>query len=146
MKLNELHYSVGSRKERKRVGRGTSSGCGKTAGRGTKGQLSRQGGKTRLGFEGGQMPLFRRVPKRGFNNINHKEYSIINLSDLNRFDDGANVTTSLLLETGVIKKKLFGVKLLAKGSLDKKLNIKVNKASNAAIKAVKDAGGTIEVI
>ena len=91
MNLHELKASEGSRRNRKRVGRGTSSGQGKTAGKGTKGQLARQGGKTRLGFEGGQMPLFRRMPKRGFKNINRKEFAIINLNDLNRFEDGAEV-------------------------------------------------------
>ncbi len=146
MKLNELQPSEGSRHARKRVGRGTSSGYGKTAGKGTKGQLARQGGKTRLGFEGGQMPLFRRVPKRGFKNVNRKEYAIVNLSDLNRFDDGAEITAKVLLYAGVIKKELSGVKLLANGELNKKLTIKVNKASEAAKKAVEAAGGSIEVM
>ncbi len=146
MKLNELQPSEGSRHARKRVGRGTSSGYGKTAGKGTKGQLARQGGKTRLGFEGGQMPLFRRVPKRGFKNVNRKEYAIVNLSDLNRFDDGAEITAKVLLDAGVIKKELSGVKLLANGELNKKLTIKVNKASEAAKKAVEAAGGSIEVM
>ncbi len=99
MKLHELTPSEGSRHSKKRLGRGTSSGQGKTAGKGTKGQLARQGGKTRLGFEGGQMPLFRRMPKRGFNNINRKEYAIVNLSDLNRFEDGADVTAAALVES-----------------------------------------------
>lgn len=146
MKLNELQPSEGSRHARKRVGRGTSSGYGKTAGKGTKGQLARQGGKTRLGFEGGQMPLFRRVPKRGFKNVNRREYAIVNLSDLNRFDDGAEITAKVLLDAGVIKKELSGVKLLANGELNKKLTIKVNKASEAAKKAVEAAGGSIEVM
>lgn len=146
MKLNELQPNEGSRHARKRVGRGTSSGYGKTAGKGTKGQLARQGGKTRLGFEGGQMPLFRRVPKRGFKNVNRKEYAIVNLSDLNRFDDGAEITTKVLLDAGVIKKELSGVKLLANGELNKKLTVKVNKASEAAKKAVEAAGGSIEVM
>lgn len=146
MKLNELQPNEGSRHARKRVGRGTSSGYGKTAGKGTKGQLARQGGKTRLGFEGGQMPLFRRLPKRGFKNVNRKEYAIVNLSDLNRFDDGAEITAKVLLDTGVIKKELSGVKLLANGELNKKLTVKVNKASEAAKKAVEAAGGSIEVM
>ena len=103
MQLHELKPSVGSRHSRKRLGRGTSSGQGKTAGKGTKGQLARQGGKTRLGFEGGQMPLFRRMPKRGFNNINRKEYAVVNLSDLNRFDDGAEVTPAALIDAGIVK-------------------------------------------
>ncbi|KMO61789.1 50S ribosomal protein L15, partial [Lacticaseibacillus rhamnosus] len=130
----------------KRLGRGTSSGQGKTAGKGTKGQLARQGGKTRLGFEGGQMPLFRRMPKRGFNNINRKEYAIVNLSDLNRFDDGAEVTPAALIDAGIVKNEKNGVKLLADGKLEKKLTIKVAKASTAAKAAVEAAGGSIEVI
>ena len=146
MKLHELQTSPGSRRPRKRVGRGTSSGYGKTAGRGQKGQLARSGGKTRLGFEGGQMPLFRRMPKRGFNNINRKEYAIINLDDLNQFRAGSEVTARVLLEAGVIKKELSGIKLLANGELKKKLTVKVNKVSKAAKEAVEAAGGTIEVI
>ncbi|WP_155287458.1 50S ribosomal protein L15 [Lacticaseibacillus zhaodongensis] len=146
MKLHELTPSEGSRHSRKRLGRGTSSGTGKTAGKGTKGQLARQGGKTRLGFEGGQMPLFRRMPKRGFNNINRKEYAVVNLGDLNRFEDGTEVTPALLNEVGLVKNERDGVKLLANGELTKKLTIKVAKASNAAKEAVAAAGGSIEVI
>ncbi|KRM54219.1 50S ribosomal protein L15 [Lacticaseibacillus sharpeae] len=146
MKLHELTPSEGSRHSKKRLGRGTSSGQGKTAGKGTKGQLARQGGKTRLGFEGGQMPLFRRMPKRGFNNINRKEYAIVNLSDLNRFEDGADVTAAALVESGLVKNEQDGIKLLGNGELTKKLNIKVAKASAAAQAAVVAAGGTIEVI
>lgn len=111
MKLHELEVSAGSRKARKRVGRGTSSGYGKTAGRGQKGQLSRSGGKTRIGFEGGQMPLFRRMPKRGFNNINRKEYTIVSLNDLNQFEAGSTVDAQALLDSKIIKKQLAGVKL-----------------------------------
>jgi large subunit ribosomal protein L15 len=146
MKLHELTPSEGSRHSKKRLGRGTSSGQGKTAGKGTKGQLARQGGKTRLGFEGGQMPLFRRMPKRGFNNINRKEYAIVNLSDLNRFEDGTEVTAALLVESGLVKNEQDGIKLLGNGEVTKKLNIKVAKASAAAKAAVEAAGGTIEVI
>ncbi|RHW47716.1 50S ribosomal protein L15 [Bombilactobacillus bombi] len=146
MKLHELQTSPGSRHSRKRVGRGTSSGFGKTAGRGQKGQLARSGGKTRIGFEGGQIPLFRRMPKRGFNNINRKEYAIVNLDDLNQFRAGTEVNARVLLEAGVIKKELSGIKLLANGELKKKLTIKVNKVSKAAKEAVEAAGGTIEVI
>ncbi|MBP2057242.1 large subunit ribosomal protein L15 [Lactobacillus colini] len=146
MKLNELKPATGSRRSRKRVGRGTSSGYGKTAGRGQKGQLARTGGKTRLGFEGGQMPLFRRMPKRGFNNINRKEYAIINLEDLNRFEDGSEVTIETLKSVGLVKKELAGVKLLANGELKAKLTVKVNKVSKAAKEAVEAAGGTVEVI
>lgn len=129
MKLNELKATEGSRRNRKRVGRGTSSGYGKTSGRGQKGQLARSGGKTRLGFEGGQMPLYRRMPKRGFNNINRKEYAIINLNDLNKFEAGSEVTIDSLKEAGIVKKELAGVKLLANGKLDVKLTVKVNKVS-----------------
>lgn len=146
MKLHELKPSEGSRRNRKRVGRGTSSGTGKTSGRGQKGQLARSGGKTRLGFEGGQMPLFRRMPKRGFKNINRKEYAIINLSDLNRFEDGAEVTSATLIESGLVKKELSGIKLLAKGEVSVKVNVKVAKCSEAAKKAVEAAGGSVEVI
>ena len=141
MKLHELQASEGSRHNRKRVGRGTSSGTGKTAGRGQKGLLARSGGKTRLGFEGGQMPLYRRMPKRGFNNINRKEYAVIN-----RFDAGTEITPEFLHENGVIKNTKSGVKLLAKGELNTKLDNKVNQFSQAAKEAVEAAGGTIEVI
>ncbi len=146
MKLHELHAAEGSRNARKRVGRGTSSGFGKTSGRGQKGQLSRQGGHTRLGFEGGQMPLFRTMPKRGFKNVNRKEYAIINLNDLNKFENNSDVTVASLKEKGLVKKELSGVKLLAKGELKVKLNVKINKVSAAAKKAVEDAGGSVEVI
>lgn len=146
MKLNELKATEGSRRNRKRVGRGTSSGYGKTSGRGQKGQLARSGGKTRLGFEGGQMPLYRRMPKRGFNNINRKEYAIINLNDLNKFEAGSEVTIDSLKEAGIVKKELAGVKLLANGKLDVKLTVKINKVSESAKKAVETAGGTVEVI
>lgn len=146
MKLHELKPAEGSRKNRKRVGRGTSSGVGKTAGRGQKGQLARSGGKTRIGFEGGQMPLFRRMPKRGFKNVNRKEYAVVNLSDLNQFKEGTEVTPALLVESGLIKKELSGVKLLANGDLKVKLTVKVNKYSEAAKSAVEAAGGSIEVI
>lgn len=146
MKLNEVKATEGSRRNRKRVGRGTSSGYGKTSGRGQKGQLARSGGKTRLGFEGGQMPLYRRMPKRGFNNINRKEYAIINLNDLNKFEAGSEVTIDSLKEAGIVKKELAGVKLLANGKLDVKLTVKVNKVSESAKKAVETAGGTVEVI
>ncbi|WEV41096.1 50S ribosomal protein L15 [Lactobacillus sp. ESL0684] len=146
MKLHELHAAEGSRNTRKRVGRGTSSGYGKTSGRGQKGQLARQGGHTRLGFEGGQMPLFRTMPKRGFKNVNRKEYAIVNLDDLNKFEDNSDVTITDLKEKGLVKKELSGVKVLAKGELKVKLNVKVNKVSAAAKKAIEAAGGSVEVI
>lgn len=122
MKLHELKPAEGSRKVRNRVGRGIGSGNGKTAGKGHKGQNARSGGGVRLGFEGGQTPLFRRLPKRGFTNINRKEFAIVNLSTLNRFEDGTEVTPELLLETGVISKLNDGVKILASGAVEKKLN------------------------
>ena len=144
MKPHELKPNEGARDVRKRVGRGTSSGTGKTAGRGQKGQKARS--KVRLGFEGGQMPLFRRMPKRGFKNINRKEYAVVNLNDLNRFEDGTEITATVLIEAGVVKNELSGVKVLANGELNKKLNIKVSKYSEAAKAAVEAAGGSIEVI
>ncbi|MFD1417319.1 MULTISPECIES: 50S ribosomal protein L15 [Companilactobacillus] len=146
MELNELKPSAGSRHSRKRLGRGTSSGQGKTAGRGQKGQLARSGGKTRIGFEGGQMPLFRRMPKRGFKNINRKEYAIVNLKDLSKFNDGADVNVDTLKEAGIVKKQFNGVKLLANGEVSAKLTVKVTKVSEAAKKAIEAAGGTVEVI
>lgn len=132
MKLHELKPAEGSRKVRNRVGRGIGSGNGKTAGRGHKGQNARSGGGVRLGFEGGQTPLFRRLPKRGFTNINRKEFTIVNLSTLNRFEDGTEVTPELLLETGVISKLNDGVKILASGAVEKKLTVKAHKFSSSA--------------
>ena len=125
MKLHELKPAEGSRRSRKRVGRGTSSGYGKTSGRGQKGQLARQGGHTRPGFEGGQMPLFRTMPKRGFKNINRKEYAVINLDDLNKFENGSEVTIADLKAKGLVKKELSGVKLLANGELKVKVTVKL---------------------
>ena len=116
MKLHELQPVEGSRKERNRVGRGIGSGNGKTSGRGQKGQKARSGGGVRPGFEGGQNPLFRRIPKRGFNNVNRKEFAVVNLTDLNKFEDGTVVSPALLVETKVIKKELSGVKVLANGN------------------------------
>lgn len=144
MKLNELMPSEGSRTNRKRIGRGTSSGTGKTAGRGQKGQKAR--GKVRLGFEGGQMPLYRRIPKRGFTNINRKEFTIVNLDALNVFDEGAEVTPESLLKAGIISKQLSGVKVLGNGEITKKLTVKANKFSESAVKAIEAAGGKTEVI
>lgn len=144
MKLNELKPAAGSRSKRLRKGRGLSSGHGFTSGRGTKGQKAH--GKTRLGFEGGQMPLYRQMPKRGFSNINRKEYAIVNLTTLNRFDDGAEVTPAVLLENGVIKNVKSGVKILGNGKLTKKLTVKANKFSASAVKAIEAAGGKTEVM
>ena len=136
--------AAGSRFKRLRKGRGLSSGHGFTSGRGTKGQKAH--GKTRLGFEGGQMPLYRQMPKRGFSNINRKEYAIVNLTTLNRFDDGAEVTPAVLLENGVIKNVKSGVKILDNGKLTKKLTVKANKFSASAVKAIEAAGGKTEVM
>ena len=144
MKLNELKPAAGSRFKRLRKGRGLSSGHGFTSGRGTKGQKAH--GKTRLGFEGGQMPLYRQMPKRGFSNINRKEYAIVNLTTLNRFDDGAEVTPAVLLENGVIKNVKSVVKILGNGKLTKKLTVKANKFSASAVKAIEAAGGKTEVM
>ncbi|MGX7060044.1 50S ribosomal protein L15 [Vagococcus humatus] len=146
MKLHELKPSEGSRHVRNRVGRGTSSGNGKTAGRGQKGQKSRSGGGVRLGFEGGQTPLFRRLPKRGFTNINRKDYAIVNLDSLNVFEDGTEVTPTVLLEKGIINNEKSGVKVLAKGELNKKLTVKAAKFSASAKAAIEAVGGTAEVI
>lgn len=146
MKLHELKPSEGSRKVRNRVGRGIGSGNGKTAGKGHKGQNARSGGGVRPGFEGGQMPLFQRLPKRGFTNINRKEYAVVNLDKLNGFAEGTEVTPELLLETGVISKLNAGVKILGNGKLEKKLTVKANKFSASAKEAVEAAGGTAEVI
>ncbi|AUJ29025.1 MAG: 50S ribosomal protein L15 [Liquorilactobacillus hordei] len=144
MELHELKASEGSRHVRNRVGRGTSSGNGKTAGRGQKGQKARS--KVRLGFEGGQMPLFRRMPKRGFQNINRKEFAVVNLDTLNKFDDGTEITPVLLVENGVVKKELNGIKILGNGELTKKLTVKANKFSASAKEAIEAAGGQAEVI
>ncbi|GBG95360.1 50S ribosomal protein L15 [Ligilactobacillus salitolerans] len=144
MKLHELQASEGARHVRNRVGRGTSSGNGKTSGRGQKGQKARS--KVRLGFEGGQMPLFRRMPKRGFNNINRKEYAILNVETLNKFEDGAEVTPVLLVESGLVKNANDGIKILGNGELTKKLTVKANKFSASAKAAIEAAGGQTEVI
>lgn len=146
MKLHELKPAEGSRKTRNRVGRGSSSGNGKTSGRGQKGQKARSGGGTRLGFEGGQTPLFQTLPKRGFTNYNRKEFAIVNLDTLNRFEEGTEVTPELLVETGVIKNEKSGVKVLAKGNIDHKLTVKAHKFSSSAKEAIEAAGGSVEVI
>ncbi|MEH7300501.1 MULTISPECIES: 50S ribosomal protein L15 [Neobacillus] len=146
MKLHELKPAEGSRKERKRLGRGIGSGQGKTAGKGHKGQNARSGGGVRLGFEGGQTPLFRRLPKRGFTNVSRKEYAVVNLDALNRFEEGTEVTPELLIETGVVSNEKAGIKILAKGNVEKKLTVKAHKFSSAAKEAIEAAGGTTEVI
>lgn len=144
MKLNELQAAEGSRSDRMRKGRGRSAGKGKTAGRGQKGQKARS--KTRLGFEGGQMPLYRRIPKRGFNNINRKEYAVVNVSRLEAFDNGAEVTPESLIAAGIVKNVKSGIKILGEGELSKKLAVKANKFSKSAQSVIENAGGSIEVI
>lgn len=147
MKLNELKYTDGSKFSAKRVGRGTSSGMGKTSGRGQKGQNSRSGGGVRLGFEGGQNPLFRRIPKRGFNNYNFRvKYAVINVSDLDRFADGAEITPELLKEMGLVKNQLDGIKVLGNGNLTKKLTVKASVFSKTAKEKIEKNGGKAEVI
>ena len=147
MKLNELKYNEGSKKDIKRLGRGSSSGTGKTSGRGENGQNSRSGGGVRIGFEGGQLPLYRRLPKRGFSNAMFKKtYAVINVSDLNRFEDGTEVTPELLFEMGIIKNQLSGIKVLGNGTLAKKLTVRAHKFSNEAKQKIEAQGGKAEVI
>lgn len=146
MKLHELKPAAGSRHSRKRVGRGTASGLGKTSGRGQKGQKARSGGGVRPGFEGGQNPIYRRLPKRGFTNPNRKEYAVVNLDVLNRFAEGTEVTPELLLEEGVIKNMKNGVKVLGNGELNVKLTVKAHKFSQSAAEKIAAAGGVTEVI
>ncbi len=147
MKLHTITPAEGAIKARKRVGRGPGSGTGKTAGRGENGQNSRSGGGVRVGFEGGQTPLFRRLPKRGFSNAKFKKvYAIINLDELNKFENGAEVNPEILKEMGLIKKAIDGIKVLGNGTLEKKLNVKANKFSLSAKKQIEDLGGKAEVI
>ena len=147
MKLHELSPVAGSTKERKRIGRGPASGQGKTAGKGHKGQLARAGRGMRPGFEGGQMPLQRRVPKRGFNNIFRKKIAKVNVSSLDKvFDDGAVVTVDALIEKGLIKKALDGVKVLGNGEITKKLTVQVNAYSESAKQKIEAAGGKAEEV
>lgn len=147
MKLHTLKPNEGSIKNRKRVGRGQGSGTGKTSGRGEKGQNARSGGSVRVGFEGGQTPLFRRLPKRGFSNaLFKKEYAIINLDELNKFEDGAEVSLEVLREMGIVKKSKDGLKVLGNGTLEKKLTVKANKFSASAKEQIEKLGGKAEVI
>ncbi|PQP84697.1 50S ribosomal protein L15 [Paenibacillus sp. PCH8] len=146
MKLHELSPSPGSRKERKRVGRGPSSGTGKTSGRGHKGQNSRSGGGVRPGFEGGQNPLYRRLPKRGFVNPTRKEYAVVNIEDLNSLAEGTEVTPEFLMTNGVVKNAKSGIKILGNGEVTVKLTVKANKFSQSAVEKIEAAGGTTEVI
>ena len=146
MKLHELSPAAGSKKDVKRIGRGAASGQGKTAGKGHKGQKARAGRGMRIGFEGGQMPLQRRLPKRGFNNIFAKEIAAVNVSALNVFEDGTTVTIEALVNAGLVKKALDGVKVLGNGELSKKLTVQVNAYSESAKQKIEAAGGKAEVI
>ena len=145
MKMHELGPASGSTKERTRVGRGTGSGLGKTAGKGHKGQKARSGGSIRRGFEGGQTPLYRRIPKRGFKNHFAKEYAVINVGDLERFENDTVVNVELLLSEGIIRKELDGLKILGTGELTKKLTVVASKFSKTAEEKIQAAGGKIEV-
>lgn len=146
MKLHELKYTEGSRKDGFRLGRGHGSGNGKTSGKGNKGQKARSGGMGKLGFEGGQTPLARRLPKRGFTNFTRKEYAIVNLDQLNRCADGTEVTVELLKNTGIVKDLKCGVKVLGDGELEKKLVVKANKFTKSAVAMIEKVGGKAEVI
>ena len=147
MKLHELEKNIGAKQSKKRVGRGPGSGLGKTSGKGQKGQKARSGGSINPVFEGGQLPLYRRLPKRGFSNYLFKtEYAVINVEDLNVFDNGTVVTPALLKEKGIIKKQLKGIKVLGNGQLEKKLTIQANKFSTSALEKIKESGSKAEVI
>ena len=146
MKLNELQHAEGAKTKGYRKGRGLGSGNGKNAGTGNKGQKSRSGGLKAPGFEGGQTPLYRRLPKFGFTNGSRVEYAIVNVVQLNAFEDGAEVNPTILVEKGLVKKELDGIKVLGNGKLTKKLTVKANKFSKSAEKAIVDAGGSVEVI
>lgn len=144
MKLNELKATEGARSTKKRIGRGLGSGNGKTSGKGQKGQNSRSGGGVAIGFEGGQTPFYKRMPKRGFTNFARLEYAIVNLDALEKFEDGAVVTPEVLKEAGIVKKEYNGVKVLGNGTLTKKLTVKCDKVSASAKAAIEKAGGTVE--
>ena len=147
MKLNSSHPAEGATSKRKRVGRGVATGNGKTSGKGHKGQNARSGGGVRPGFEGGQLPLFRRLPKRGFSNAMFKvRYATINVGDLNHFEDGAQVTPEILKEMGIIKNQLDGIKVLGNGTLEKKLNVQAHSFSKKAMEQIEKLGGKAEVI
>lgn len=146
MKLHELRANEGATKNRKRRGRGTATGQGKTGGRGMNGQKSRSGGSTRLGFEGGQMPLYRRIPKRGFTNKWRTEYTTLNVDVLNRFEAGTVVTPELLKEVGVVKQLKDGIKILGNGTMDKGITVQAQKFTKTAVEKIESAGGKAEVI
>ena len=146
MNLNELKYTEGSRTSKRRICRGLGSGLGKNGGSGNKGQKSRSGGGVRPGFEGGQNPIYRRLPKRGFTNISRVEYDVVNVRDLNKFENETVVTPTLLVEKGLIPSSYNNVKILGDGELTVKLTVKANKFSKSAEEAIKNAGGTVEVL
>ena len=146
MKLHELRAVPGATKAPKRKGRGTATGQGKTAGRGMNGQKSRSGGGVRPGFEGGQMPLYRRIPKRGFTNIGRTEYTVLNVEDLNRFEEGTVVTPELIKEAGMAKQVKDGIKILGNGNIEKNLTVQAHKFSKTAVEKIEAAGGKAEVI
>ena len=146
MKLNDFKATEGARSTKKRIGRGLGSGNGKTSGKGQKGQNSRSGGGVAIGFEGGQTPFFKRMPKRGFTNFTRKEYAIVNVEDLNKFEDGVTVDFAAVKAAGLVKKELDGLKVLGNGKLEKKLTVKAAKFSASAKKAIEEAGGTAEVL
>jgi large subunit ribosomal protein L15 len=146
MAFNQLKANPGSRKRKTRVGRGIGSGLGKTSGRGILGQGSRSGGSVRPGFEGGQNPIYRRIPKRGFKNYTTVRYGVVNVSDLSQFKDGSEVNPTMLIDLGLVKSRARGVKILGNGKLDKKLKVLAHHFSQSAIKAITEAGGTTEVI
>ena len=146
MKLHELRAAEGSSRNRKRRGRGHATGQGTTGGRGMNGQKSRSGGGVRLGFEGGQMPLYRRLPKRGFTNLWGTEYAVINVEDLNRFDEGTTVTPALLKEQGIVKEQKDGIKVLGNGEISKNITVQAHKFSKTATEKIEAAGGKAEVI
>lgn len=147
MKLHELEANIGAKQTKKRVGRGPGSGLGKTCGKGQKGQKARSGASINPVFEGGQLPLYRRLPKRGFSNhLFRKEYAVINVEDLNKFENGTVVTPALLKEKGIIKKQLKGIKVLGNGKLEKKLTIQAHKFTTSALEKIKESGSKAEVI
>lgn len=147
MKLNELQRNIGATHAKKRVGRGPGSGLGKTSGKGQKGQKARSGVSIKAVFEGGQLPLYRRIPRKGFNNAKFRTvYGTINVEELNKFEDGTTVTPALLKDTGLLKKQYDGVKVLGNGKLEKKLTIQANKFSTSALEKIKEAGSKAEVI
>lgn len=146
MKLHELKPAPGSRHTKKRVGRGIGSGNGKTAGRGHKGQNARSGGGVRPGFEGGQNPLYRRLPKRGFNNFTRKEYAVVNVEELNKFAAGSEITPETLMESGIVSNPKSGIKILGNGDLTVNVTVKANKFSQSAVDKIQAAGGKTEVI